>query len=89
MWSQAETREVAESRRKEGAVWSQIMGPHVIKGERKRAAKITAAATKKKKQPSSWFENHVIVMSCDDDKEKENKIKEELKARVIMEQRAG
>lgn len=31
---------------------------------------------------ASWFENHVIVMSCDDDKDKEEKLAQALKARV-------
>jgi flagellar biosynthesis regulator FlaF len=53
------------------------------------ADKIKAAGNTKKQDRSSWFENHVIVMSCDDDKEKENKIKEELKARIIMGQSGG
>ena len=52
-------------------------------------ARSRAAGNTKKQDRSSWFENHVIVMSCDDDKEKENKIKEELKARIIMGQSGG
>ena len=37
---------------------------------------------KKKEDRASWFENHVIVMSCDDDKDKEEKLAQALKARV-------
>ena len=41
------------------------------------------------KDRAYWFENHVVVMSCDDDEEKEQKLKEALKARVIMGQSGG
>lgn len=37
---------------------------------------------KSKEDRASWFKNHVIVMTCDDDKEKEEKLKQALKARV-------
>lgn len=37
---------------------------------------------KSKEDRASWFENHVIVMTCDDDKEKEEKLKQALKIRV-------
>ena len=60
--------------------------PDKIKSARSRAR---SAGDAKKKDRASWFENHVVVMSCDDDEEKEQKLKEALKARVIMGQSGG
>jgi hypothetical protein len=37
---------------------------------------------KSKEDRAFWFENHVIVTTCDDDKEKEEKLKQALKIRV-------
>ena len=66
--------------------------PDKIKSARARAR--SAGDAKKMETPdgkdrASWFENHVVVMSCDDDEEKEQKLKEALKARVIMGQSGG
>ena len=60
--------------------------PNKIKSAKARAR---AAGDTKKEDRASWFENHVVVMSCDDDEEKEQKLKEALKARVIMGQSGG
>ena len=60
--------------------------PDKIKSARARAR---SAGDAKKENRASWFENHVVVMSCDDDEEKEQKLKEALKARVIMGQSGG
>ena len=60
--------------------------PNKIKSAKARAR---AAGDAKKEDRASWFENHVVVMSCDDDEEKEQKLKEALKARVIMGQSGG
>ena len=43
--------------------------PDKIKSARARAR---SAGDAKKKDRASWFENHVVVMSCDDDEEKEH-----------------
>jgi hypothetical protein len=50
-----------------------------IKAARARA-QARSPAKKKKEDQASWFENHVIVMGGD--KEKEDKIKQALKARM-------
>ena len=41
--------------------------------------KYTKSKKKSKEDRASWFENHVIVMTCDDDKEKEEKLKQALR----------
>lgn len=59
--------------------------PNKIKSAKARAR---AAGDAKKKDRASWFENHVII-DCGGDEEKEQKLKEALKARVIMGQSGG
>ena len=64
--------------------------PDKIKSARARARAVgDAHRAIHEKDRASWFENHVVVMSCDDDEEKEQKLKEALKARVIMGQSGG
>jgi|TARA_R110000744_G_scaffold237812_1_gene355231 hypothetical protein len=57
-----------------------------IKSSRARAR---AAGDPKKRDWASWFENHVVVMTCDDDKETEEKVKQALKARMAAGESGG
>jgi|TARA_R110000751_G_scaffold173338_1_gene279780 hypothetical protein len=57
-----------------------------IKSSRARAR---AAGDPKKRDWASWFENHVEVISCDGNKEKEEKIKQVLKDSMAEKQTGG